>query len=118
MPSNACMHSILEHTYALPNRAKILNLLAAAHRATLNHRDFAERNVVEKDGEYRLIDLRDACEHLPRCRWTYDFEKHIGCKSPRGDDPTTTCGAIEMQAEEMEFWDNGERLQCRAQRYQ
>ena len=85
-----------------------------AHHASLGHLDVAERNVVEKNGEYRLIDLRDAVEHLPACQWTYKFGEHIGCKPPRGDDPAIGCAAIEMQASKMQFWDSGKQDRAQA----
>ncbi|TCD67125.1 hypothetical protein EIP91_000465 [Steccherinum ochraceum] len=93
-------------------KAKILNKLVEAHHGGLLHLDFAERNVVEKDGDFRIIDLRHAQNH-PECRWTYDFEKHIGDSTVADDDPTVRCSALMRHAEEMEFWDHGVVYLCR-----
>ena len=110
-------HLPLKYSYImLSRRAKILDLFVSAHHAGLHHLDFAERNVVQKDGEYRLIDLRHARKHSSACRWTYSFGRHVDCKTPRIDDPSIGCWAIWEQAREMEFWEIGECTQSIAAR--
>ncbi|TCD69453.1 hypothetical protein EIP91_007579 [Steccherinum ochraceum] len=89
-----------------PELAKVLNKLAEAHRGGLYHLDFAERNVVEKDGDYRLIDLRHAKPHSG-CGWTYDFEKNIEDCTVDDADPSIQCHGLKAQADELEFWDYG-----------
>ena len=89
------------------NRAKILNKLAELHRAGIHHLDFAERNVVKKNGDYRIIDLRHIVEHESECCWTYDFEEHIGDRAPDAEDPCAQCHIIAHQARLMRFWETG-----------
>ena len=57
-------------------RAKIVTKLVETHRAGMHPVDFTPRNILVKDGDYRIVDLRDAISH--RCTWEYDFIKHAG----------------------------------------
>ncbi|THH18399.1 hypothetical protein EUX98_g8967 [Antrodiella citrinella] len=94
-------------------KAKILNKLAEAHRAGLHHLDFAERNVLVKGGDYRIIDLGHAKPHNPPCQWTYDFLEHVECDDVNITDPSVRCSVLKSWADEMEFWDHGKLLLCR-----
>ena len=91
-------------------RAKILNQLAAVHRAGFVHLDFAERNVLERDGEYRITDLGRVKEHLPRCSWTCDFKTLMGADRLMVDDETTACDEIRSAARMMGFWDDSAHI--------
>ncbi|THH16423.1 hypothetical protein EUX98_g9300 [Antrodiella citrinella] len=94
-------------------KAKILNKLAEAHRTGLFPLDFAERNVVVKDDDYRLIDLGRAERHDPPCRWTYDFTAHVEDDDVKSTDPSVQCGSIKSWAEDMRFWDHGKLILSR-----
>ena len=94
-------------------RAKILNKLAEAHRAGLRHMDFAERNVLTKNGEYRLTDLLHAKPHDPPCKWKYDFLEHLDDDAIDIKDVCLVkCKRIKREADEMRFWDYGAPSAC------
>lgn len=58
-------------------RVKILNLLGEFHnKGRLHLTDFAERNVVERNGKYRLIDFHDFIGHS--CDWSKNIDWQIG----------------------------------------
>ena len=60
-------------------RVKILQRLGEIHRQGLLHGDFAERNVLEKDGDVRLIDFDNAVfGHECGC----DMNFHPGEEAP------------------------------------
>lgn len=61
----------------LCERVKILNLLGEFHnKGRLHLTDFAERNVVVRDGRYRLIDFHDIEDHS--CDWCKDMDWQVG----------------------------------------
>ena len=101
------LHLVL-NSYHECSRAKILTKLVETHRAGMHPVDFTPRNILVKDGDYRIVDLRDAISH--RCTWKYDFIKHAGDEAPGPDtlDPCVDCFRIMNIAGGMRFWDYGE----------
>ncbi|THH27124.1 hypothetical protein EUX98_g7073 [Antrodiella citrinella] len=93
---------------AKAEKAKILDKLVEGHHAGLRHLDIAERNVLVKDGDYRIADLGHAELHDPPCQWTYNFTDHVEDDTVDAKDPSIGCGDIKARAEEMCFWDYGE----------
>jgi len=84
-----CGHTIRHIFPDLPlaDRAQILKKLGHIHLCGVTLDDFAERNVVQKDGAYRLIDFQDV-KFGHRCLWKGEklyegdfqpFEAQIGC---------------------------------------
>lgn len=73
--------------------------------------DFSPRNILVKDGDYRIVDLGDAISH--RCTWKYDFIKHAGDETPDPDtlNPCVDCSRIMSIAGGMSFWDYS-KLAC------
>lgn len=68
---------LLIFTIILCERVKILNLLGEFHnKGRLHLTDFAERNVVVRDGRYRLIDFHDIEDHS--CDWCKDMDWQVG----------------------------------------
>ncbi|KII85341.1 hypothetical protein PLICRDRAFT_178430 [Plicaturopsis crispa FD-325 SS-3] len=84
---------------ALPHadRVTIFKLLAKLHERRCATDDFAERNVVCRDGEYRLIDFHDLKYH--RCKST---DLHIGKPTPSVAD--IGCGDLFFYGKEMDIW--------------
>lgn len=58
---------------------RILERLGEIHRQGLLHGDFAERNILEKDGDVRLIDFDNA---IPGHRCRCDMNFHPGEEAP------------------------------------
>ncbi|KAF8624464.1 hypothetical protein AX15_005861 [Amanita polypyramis BW_CC] len=63
-------------------KIKILDRLAELHRCGLHHGDFAERNVLERNGDIRIIDFDEITEHDCHC----DMNFRAGDKSPDAQD--------------------------------
>ncbi|THH19706.1 hypothetical protein EUX98_g8718 [Antrodiella citrinella] len=101
------------HELPKPEKAKLLNKVVTAHHAGLFHLDFAERNILVKDGDYRIIDLVHVEPHDPPCTWSYDFEEHLEDEEVDDMGPTVQCRSLKSWAEHMEFWDHGVVLVCR-----
>ncbi|KII83796.1 hypothetical protein PLICRDRAFT_95773 [Plicaturopsis crispa FD-325 SS-3] len=68
--------------YDLPadDQLEIMLHVKALHDKGLALRDFAERNVVCRNGDYRLIDFHDTDNHT--CEWNGDL--HVGKGTPVG----------------------------------
>lgn len=64
----------------MPHRLEIMLHVKALHDKGLALRDFAERNVVCRNGDYRLIDFHDTDNHT--CEW--DGDLHVGKGMPVG----------------------------------
>ena len=52
-------------------RLRILQQLGEIHKRGLVHGDFAERNVLERNGDIRIIDFDQTSRHECRCRLTF-----------------------------------------------
>lgn len=52
-------------------RLRILQQLGEIHKRGLIHGDFAERNVLERNGDIRIIDFDQTSRHECRCRLTF-----------------------------------------------
>ena len=93
------------------NRAKILDALWKVHLRGICPTEFAERNVLVHEGEYRLIDLHDYVEH--HCEWSFDFlrgtEAEQAALLQENDNASALdCDELfELANEVMEFWDHG-----------
>lgn len=48
-------------------RLKILHQLGELHRCGFHHGDFAERNILERNGDIRIIDFDEISEHSCQC---------------------------------------------------
>lgn len=89
---------------------KILNLLGNFHsKARLHLTDFAERNVVERNGNYRLIDFHDfeghACDFHDGMDWQVgEFFLHARQNVP--------CDILAELADDMGIWDDC-KFSCR-----
>ncbi|KAL0959512.1 hypothetical protein HGRIS_011222 [Hohenbuehelia grisea] len=57
--------------HACEVRLRVLDCLGAIHRRGLWHGDFAERNVLERDGDIRIIDFDDARAHACACSMNF-----------------------------------------------
>jgi hypothetical protein len=54
---------------AIPDQSlRILHQLREIHKCGLTHGDFAERNVLEKNGDIRIIDFDQTARHDCHCR--------------------------------------------------
>ena len=78
-------------------REKILECLGKIHLAGFHLPNFAERNVVHRDGSYRLIDFHDITKH--KCRW--DGEWKFGQREPV---ETFNCEVLREQAWQFDVW--------------
>ncbi|KAF8877931.1 hypothetical protein CPB84DRAFT_353450 [Gymnopilus junonius] len=67
------------HCLPLELRVRILERLGEIHRQGLLHGDFAERNVLEKDGDIKLIDFDKA---IPGHHCSCDMNFHAGEQAP------------------------------------
>ncbi|TCD65156.1 hypothetical protein EIP91_003012 [Steccherinum ochraceum] len=94
-------------------KAKILDKLVVAHHAGLDPIDFAPRNVLVRDGDYRITDLGHAKPHLGPCRWTYGFVQHVGTKEYDDGEPKRGgCFEIWEAAVMMGFWNANKLRVC------
>ncbi|KAF8075349.1 hypothetical protein FPV67DRAFT_1728604 [Lyophyllum atratum] len=85
----------------LNERVKILNVLARLHTHGMDHGDFAERNVVTQNGEYRLIDFT-YLDKKHECFFDGDWMAGAHIK----DVGSMGCGMLKRAAYYMEIWDN------------
>ncbi|KII85417.1 hypothetical protein PLICRDRAFT_700945 [Plicaturopsis crispa FD-325 SS-3] len=80
------------------DKVKVMQNLAAVHGKGYRLCDFAERNVVSRDGDYRLIDLHEIEVH-DKCKWDGDL---------RVNDPEALedicCDHILVTGLDMNFW--------------
>lgn len=86
------------------NRVKILNLLGEFHNnGRLHLSDFDEGNVVERNGNYRLIDFHDFIGHS--CDWSSDMDWRVGdfWFDARRSLPCDILGEV---GDEMGIWDD------------
>lgn len=96
-------------TETFPRRGKILNCLRDIHYAGLSHVDFAKRNVVTKDDEFRIIDLADMEPHEGPCNWNMDFvenaRRHFSFSEQ--SDCAIMCPTLFGAANEALYWEAG-----------
>ncbi|TCD65168.1 hypothetical protein EIP91_003024 [Steccherinum ochraceum] len=85
-------------------KAKILDKLVSAHHAGLDPIDFAPRNVLVHNGDYRITDLGSAKRHVGVCLWTYGFLQSIGTKEYDDEPERSDCFEIWCAAITMGFW--------------
>jgi len=52
-------------------KLRILDQLAEMHKCGFHHGDFAERNILERNGDVRFIDFDEMTEHDCRCSMTF-----------------------------------------------
>ena len=91
--------------------------MQSIHNAGYIHFDLEPRNVLRRNGEFRIIDLEDmydqhhsACSHFPGL---FDFNKSPLSCEPWIDDSLCTCLAMHIQ-ERLNLWDKGESLTFRS----
>ncbi|KAF8150235.1 hypothetical protein B0H34DRAFT_802324 [Crassisporium funariophilum] len=77
----------------LDEQLKILNVLSALHSHGMHHTDFAERNVVQKNGKYYLIDFASLMMH-DGCH----FDNYWRAGEPVEEIDTMQCGILEGRA--------------------
>lgn len=83
-------------------RIRILERLGEIHRQGLLHGDFAERNVLELDGDIRIIDFDQTEEHNCDC----DMNFRPGEKLPDAEE--FGCEQLwEICRSDMRLWDIG-----------
>jgi len=83
------------------DRIQIIRLLGFIHQCKVDLYDFAERNVVHRDGDYRLIDFQDVDEEHTMCGWTGGL-LHEG--EPEPDVELIGCEDLHDTAREMDIW--------------
>ncbi|KII85612.1 hypothetical protein PLICRDRAFT_44939 [Plicaturopsis crispa FD-325 SS-3] len=95
-----CGESIETFFPELPpkDRAEIAGLLAQLHRARCMPDDFAEQNVVCRDGQYRLIDFHGLKSH--NCKWSGKL--YAGELEPEVDE--IGCLDLYMSCKELSLW--------------
>ncbi|KII85392.1 hypothetical protein PLICRDRAFT_700925 [Plicaturopsis crispa FD-325 SS-3] len=95
-----CGDSVDRNFYELErsDRTKILKLLGTLHIYGWEAPDFAERNVVSRNGQYRLIDFHDLTPH--ECDYTGDLYEHMPYSVAE-----LGCQVINCHASDMDFWD-------------
>ncbi len=76
-------------------------MLGFIHQCKVDLYDFAERNVVHRDGDYRLIDFQDVDEEHTMCGWTGGL-LHEG--EPEPDVELIGCEDLHDTAREMDIW--------------
>ncbi|KII85390.1 hypothetical protein PLICRDRAFT_700923 [Plicaturopsis crispa FD-325 SS-3] len=94
-----CGDSVDRNFYELDrsDRTIILKLLGTLHIYGLDAPDFAERNVVSRDGKFRLVDFHDLVPH--ECEYTGNLYEHM----PYGV-VQLGCQVINCHACDMDFW--------------
>ncbi|KAF5371350.1 hypothetical protein D9615_009702 [Tricholomella constricta] len=98
-----CIHQPFEHL-PLNVRIRILQRLGDIHKQGLVHGDFAERNVLELDGDVRIIDFDQTENH--RCDCDMDFRP--GEMSP--DMQEFGCAQLwKVCRSDMKIWSDRER---------
>lgn len=81
-------------------RLKILHQLGELHRCGFHHGDFAERNILERNGDIRIIDFDEMTEHNCQC----DMNFRPGEKMP--DEQEFGCPHLwELCRYSMKIWD-------------
>ncbi|TCD69452.1 hypothetical protein EIP91_007578 [Steccherinum ochraceum] len=97
------------HQMDMVSRGEALNRLVDIHRAGFSHCDFARRNVVTKDGQYRIVDLADVTPHEGVCQWTFDFVENAGRVLPYSEQRALrgVCPIIFAAASEALYWSAG-----------
>jgi len=98
-----CGECIQERFQYLPLsvRIRILERLADIHRCGLCHGDFAERNVLQRDGDIRIIDFDQTNYHNCDC----DMNFYPGGKSPDAEE--FGCHELwEVCRSELMLWDS------------
>lgn len=99
--------SLAYYVCSTPQRIKILNLLGEFHKTSCLHlTDFAERNVVVREGRYRLIDFSDFEHHT--CEWFkgIDWRKGEFWLTAKKSIPCWILGEL---GDEMGLWNDCER---------
>ncbi|KAJ7583092.1 hypothetical protein C8J56DRAFT_1167054 [Mycena floridula] len=100
--------SLEREFYELPkaHKAIILQKLANIHAVGIIHNDFEPCNVLQKDGDFRIIDFVNFEEH--ECRQPKDFNfaavgEHLDRKEAK-----KLCPNIRWIAHDMRLWEEGE----------
>ncbi|KII85603.1 hypothetical protein PLICRDRAFT_94488 [Plicaturopsis crispa FD-325 SS-3] len=95
-----CGESVEKFFYELSfdDRAEIARLLAKLHHAGCIPDDFAEQNLVCRDGQYRLIDFHGLKPH--KCEWPGNL--YVGEREPEVDD--MGCIDLYMNCKELSIW--------------
>lgn len=95
-----------------PTRVEILTLLGMCHgKGRVHINDFAERNVVVRNGKYRLIDFHDVEGH--ECGYQEDVDWRPGefFLEAQSDFP---CDTLAELAEAMHIWRTSECFVCQS----
>ncbi|KII85391.1 hypothetical protein PLICRDRAFT_94322 [Plicaturopsis crispa FD-325 SS-3] len=94
-----CGDSIDRNFYELERSARtnILKLLGTLHIYGWEAPNFAERNVVSRNGKFRLVDFHDLTPH--ECDYTGDLYEHMPYSVAE-----LGCSAIDCRAVDMNFW--------------
>ncbi|KAF8638429.1 hypothetical protein AX17_002211 [Amanita inopinata Kibby_2008] len=88
------------HTHGTHQRIRVLHQLGQLHRQGLLHGDFAERNVLEMNGDIRIIDFDQLKDHDCRC----DMDFRPGGRAP--DVSEFGCPYLwELCRYDMKIWD-------------
>ncbi|KAK2464503.1 hypothetical protein APHAL10511_003482 [Amanita phalloides] len=93
-------HGLMDAYLHSSIRLKILHQLGELHRCGFHHGDFAERNILERNGDIRIIDFDEFIEHDCHC----DMNFHPGEKTP--DAKEFGCPHLwELCRYSMKIWD-------------
>ncbi|KAJ7583097.1 hypothetical protein C8J56DRAFT_1028175 [Mycena floridula] len=101
--------SSLEHEFhELPkaHKAIILQKLANIHAVGIIHNDFEPYNVLQKDGDFRIIDFGNFEEH--ECRQPKDFNFGAVGEYLDRSQAKLLCPNIRWIAHDMRLWEEGE----------
>jgi len=83
------------------------------HKQGVAHLDFAEHNILTKDGKYMVIDFASTETH--QCLWSYDFlERTDEPRTPEKERLMAECPVLYRNVQQVRFWEHGEHYCLRS----